>query len=131
VARGGQSPRYLATSNGAGHLVYLNKATLFATPFDPDKLETRGTAVPVLDDVAYNGRLGVGQFDFSVAGTLIYRRASGGASAMMMLQWVDPTGKKEPLRAKSGVYQYLSLSPDGKRVALTVVEGGRQDVPRR
>jgi hypothetical protein len=28
VARGGQSPRYLGTSSGAGHLVYVNKATL-------------------------------------------------------------------------------------------------------
>ena len=56
VARGGTSPRYLATSNGAGHLVYVNKATLFAIPFDLDKLETRGTAVPVLDDVAYQSR---------------------------------------------------------------------------
>ena len=53
VVRGGASPRYLATSNGAGHLVYVNKATLFAIPFDLDTLETRGTAVPVLDDVAY------------------------------------------------------------------------------
>ena len=35
-------------------------------------------------------------------GTLVYRRASGGASAMMTLQWVDPAGKKEPLRAKPG-----------------------------
>ena len=64
VARGGTSARYLATSNGAGHLVYINKATLFAIPFDLDKLETRGTAVPVLDDVAYNTRLGAGEFGF-------------------------------------------------------------------
>ena len=43
---------------GPGHLVYVNKATLFAVPFDLDKLETRGTAVPVLDDVAYHARPG-------------------------------------------------------------------------
>jgi len=64
VARGGQSPRYLATSNGVGHLVYLNKARLFAIAFDLNKLETRGTAVPVLDDVAYENLTGAGQFDF-------------------------------------------------------------------
>ena len=46
----------------------------------------------------------------------------------MTLQWVDPTGKKEPLRAKPGVYRYPSLSPDGKRVALAVTEGGSQDI---
>src|SRR4029077_20356390 len=44
VSRGGTNGRYLPTSAGAGHLVYLNKGTLFAIPFDLDKLETRGAA---------------------------------------------------------------------------------------
>jgi Tol biopolymer transport system component len=131
VARGGQSPRYLATSSRFGHLVYVNKATLFAIPFDLDKLETRGTAVPVLDDVAYSSVTGGGQFDFSLGpsghGTLVYRRGSA-ASSMMTLQWVDPTGKREPLGASPGAYSYPSLSPDGKRVALEVTEGGSADV---
>ena len=128
VARGGNSPRYLATSRGTGHLVYVNQATLFAIPFDLDKLETHGTAMPILDDVAYTRSNGAGQFDFSRTGTLVYRRASGGASGMVKLQWVDPTGKKEPLRAEPGPYRSLSLSPDGKRVALTVREKGSSDV---
>jgi serine/threonine-protein kinase len=114
-------------------LIYVNKATLFAIPFDLEKLETHGTAVPVLDDVAYLSQVGTGQFDFSRApsghGTLVYRRSSGGASATMAtLQWLDPTGKKEPLRVKPGDYRGLSLSPDGKRVALTITEGGSSDV---
>jgi WD40 repeat protein len=139
VARGGNSARYLPTSiarpEGMGHLVYVNNATLFAIPFDVDKLETRGTAVPVLDDVAISNATSAGQFDFSSApsghGTLVYRRASG--RAPVTLQWVDatgqPSGKTEPLRAKPGAYGgFLSLSPDGKRVALSVVEGGRSDI---
>jgi serine/threonine protein kinase/Tol biopolymer transport system component len=140
VARGGSSIQYLPTSRGSGHLVYMNKATLFAIPFDPDKLETLGTAVPVLDDIAYMATTGTGQFAFSWApsghGTLVYRRASGGASGKMTLQWVypnggttrKPTGKNEQLRAKPGAYYEPSLSPDGMRVALTVAEGGRWDV---
>ena len=128
VVRGGTSPRYLATSSGAGHLVFVNKATLFAIPFDLDKLETRGTALPVLDDVAYEAKTGAGQLDFSRTGTLVYRRAGGDASAMTTVQWLDTTGGKEPLRAKPGTYQFLSLSPDGKRVALAVGEGGRPDI---
>ncbi len=127
LLRGGQSPRYLPTSSGAGHLVYVNNATLFAIPFDLEKLETHGAAVPVLDDVAYQSPSGTGQFDVSRTGTLVYRRASGGASGMETLQWVDPSGQKEPLQAEPGVYRFPSLSPDGKRVALTVAEGG-QDV---
>jgi len=128
VARGGQSPRYLPTSGRAGYLIYVNKAALFAIPFDLDKLETRGTAVPVLDDVAYEASSGIGQFDFSRTGTLVYRRASSSGAGLMTMQWVDPTGRKEPLRAKPGVYSYLSLSPDGKRVALRITEGGSEDV---
>ena len=41
-----------------------------------------------------NALVGVGQFDVSRTGTLVYRKASGGASAMMTLQWVDPTGRR-------------------------------------
>ncbi|MBZ5612307.1 MAG: protein kinase, partial [Acidobacteriia bacterium] len=136
VARGGQSARYLATSiggsSGLGHLVYVNKATLFAVPFDLDKLEARGTAMPVLDDVAYMSGVGTGQYDFSWApaghGTFVYRRAGGGASTMMTLQWVDSAGKSEALLVKPGFYQNPRLSPDGKRVALAVTEGGNQDI---
>jgi serine/threonine-protein kinase len=51
VTRGGRSSRYLAASSGARYLVYVAQTTLFAVPFDLDTLETRGTAVPVLNDV--------------------------------------------------------------------------------
>jgi WD40 repeat protein len=140
VVPGGNSARYLpaassngaasagATSDGVGHLIYVNKATMFAVPFDPAKLEMRGTAVPVLDDVAWQSATGIGQFDFSHTGTLVYRRSSGSVSGnMTTLHWVTPadgaTGKKEPLLAKPGDYVSLSLSRDGKRVALSVIEG--------
>ena len=135
VARGGQSPWYLASSNGAGHVLYINKGTVFAIPFDLDTLETHGTAVPVLNDVAYSALVGSGEFDVSRTGTLVCRRSSGGTSALATVQWVDPSGRKEPLRATPGVYQDPSLSPDGTRVALTVTEGGSSDIwvydPRR
>jgi Tol biopolymer transport system component len=127
VARSGQSPRYLPTSNGAGHLVYINTGTVFAIPFDLKTLETRGTAVPVLNNVAYNAQVGSGEFDVSRTGTVVYRKPSGRASATMTVQWVDPTGR-EPLRAKAGVYANPCLSPDGKRIALSVTQGVSADV---
>jgi serine/threonine-protein kinase len=129
VIRGGASPRYVAASNGVGYLVYVNHATLFAIPFDLDKLETRGTAIPMWEDVANEILVGTGQFDVSRTGTLVYRRqTSGGASGTMMLQWVDPSGKREPLRTKPGPYRQPRLSPDGKRIALTIGEGSNTDI---
>jgi serine/threonine protein kinase/Tol biopolymer transport system component len=126
VARGGHSPRYLPAPGGSGYLVYTNRAELFAIPFDLETLETRGTAVRILDDVAYNSLNKGGQFDISRTGTLVYRRTSG--EAQMTVQWVDPTGKKEALRANAGSYEHPCLSPDGKRIALTSSDGGNRDV---
>jgi serine/threonine-protein kinase len=127
VSRSGTSPRYLATSNGTGHLVYLNKATLFAIPFDLDRLETRGTALPILDDVASDGTLGTAQLSISRTGTLVYRRGGGGAGLLTVV-WLDGTGKTQPLLAKPGVYGRPSLSPDGQRLALEVTEGSGTDI---
>ena len=83
VKQGGVSARYLPTSEHSGHLLYANKGTLFAIPFDLDKLETRGTPVPVLDDVMYAANsTGAAQFAFSPSGALVYRKGSSPASAM-------------------------------------------------
>jgi hypothetical protein len=64
-----------------GYLVYNLETTMFAVSFDIDKLETRGTPVPVLDDVAYSTGSGGGQFNYSASGTLVYRRAAGNLPA--------------------------------------------------
>ncbi len=126
VSRGGTSPHYLATSKGAGYLVYLNNATLFAIPFDLDKLETRGTALPILDDVA-SSVLIQAQFSFSRTGTLVYRRI-GGKAGLLTVPWIDGAGKTQPLLAKPGVYGRPSLSPDGQRLALEVTEGSGTEI---
>jgi hypothetical protein len=128
LVRGGTSPHFLPSSNGTGHLIYVNNATLFAIPFDLDTLETRGTAVPVLDDVAYSPATGGGQLAVSSTGTMIYRRSTGDVTAMTTVQWLDAAGKKAPLRATPGAYQSLRLSPDGKRIALVIREGANLDI---
>jgi serine/threonine-protein kinase len=38
---------------------------------------------------------------------------------MQTIQWIDSTGKREPLLAKTGVYSFPRISPDGKQLALT------------
>ena len=123
LARGVGSPRYLAS----GHLVYMRKATMFAVPFDLERMETRGTAVTVLDDVAYDPLLYAAQYDVSRTGTLVYRRRVEDSSATV--QWFDSTSKQEPLLAKPRAYVGTPrVSPDGKRIAITIQEGGNQDI---
>jgi serine/threonine protein kinase len=126
VVRGGVSARYLAASDSTGYLLYANRATLFAVPFDLDKLKTRGTALPVLDDVAGSGI--EAQFDVSRNGTLVYRKAGAAAGQLSTIQWLDATGKRQPLVAQPDVYKAIAgtarLSPDGKRLAAVVGGSG-------
>ena len=125
LVRGVGSARYVLS----GHLVYTNKSTMFAVPFDLERLETRGTAVAVLDDVAYDAVASEAQFDVSQRGTLVYRRRSGGASSSATVQWLDPTGKQVPLLAKPGAYVGTPrVSPDGKRIAIAIKDGANQDI---
>jgi len=65
----GTSVRFIPTSSRWGHILYTNHGTLFAVPFDLDRLETRGMAVPVLDGLAYQQVSGLAQMDVSRSGT--------------------------------------------------------------
>jgi Tol biopolymer transport system component len=121
LVRGGTSGRYLPS----GHLVYVNRGTLFAVPFDLDRLEVHGTPVPVLDQIG-SATPGSAQLDFSQTGTLVYR--SGGPAGERTVAWLDGAGKEQPLLAKPGVYGRPSLSPDGQRLALEVAEGSGSDI---
>ena len=123
LQRGGTFGRYLPS----GHLLYVNRGTLFAVPFDLDRLEVRGTPAPVLDQVSYRPGTGSAQLEFSQTGTLVYR-SGGEAAGLSTVQWLDATGKTHPLLQKIGQYLQPSLSPDGQRLALTETEGGSTDI---
>jgi serine/threonine-protein kinase len=127
LVQGGAYGRYLATSQtGTGYLSYVSQGTLFAVPFDLEKLEVRGTPVPVVEQVAYSTLDGSAQLDFSRSGTVVYR--SGAGARLLTVQWLDATGKTQPLLTKPGVYGRPSLSPDGRRLALEVTEGSDSDI---
>jgi Tol biopolymer transport system component len=122
LVRGGTFAHYVATSNRAGYLIYatVGKPTLFAIPFDPTRLEIRGTAIPVLDGIA-NAMGANAEFGLSRTGTLVYRKTRGGAVyPKRAIQWLDASGKKQPLLSKPAVYDGVRLSPDGGRLVTAV-----------
>jgi serine/threonine-protein kinase len=124
LLRGGISFHYLPS----GHLVYLNKSTLFAIPFDTGKLETSGNGIPILDDVKV-GQFNLADVSLSSNGTLVYRKGGAGAvsgQSASTMQWIDAAGKRSPLMTKVGVYGIARLSPDAKRLAVQVTEQGAE-----
>ena len=126
LLRGGSHGRYvasrLASPKQGGHLVYVAAGTLRAIPFDPNRLETKGTAVPVLQQLVTAGN-GAGDFAVAADGTLVYVDVPGSlVGNARTLVWVDRTSKEEPLAAPPRLYIQSRLSPDGTRVALASID---------
>jgi serine/threonine-protein kinase len=113
---GGSYGRYLAS----GHLLYARNGTAFAVPFDLDRLEVRGMAVPVLEELAFGSQSGSAQLDVSRDGMLVYQSAP---PERKTIQWLDAAGQLEPMLAKPGDYTWLRFSPDGKRLVYRLAEG--------
>jgi serine/threonine-protein kinase len=126
IIRGGTYGRYVANSKGGGYLIYYSSSQgeVFAAPFDLNTLEMLGTPVPVIEGVFYNSVNGSPQIDFSHTGTVVYRKA---VSALLTVQWIDSEGKTQPLLTKPGDYHDPRLSPDGKRLALEILDGPKGD----
>jgi serine/threonine-protein kinase len=122
LVRGGTFGRYL----GNGYLVYVNQGTLYAAPFDLDRQDVNGTAVPVLEDVSYSRTFGYAQIDVSRTGTLVYRR--GAESERFVVEWLDRAGKMAPLLARAGRYEWLRLAPNDRSLAYSAVESGAASI---
>ncbi len=122
-----------------GRLLYVEgNGALYSAPFDLHRLAASGAATAVLDSVQINsyatenpsGDVAVGP-----DGTLLYVRTSAlVATAQQRLARVAMDGSAEPLdTAQAAPVAYLGgldLSPDGRRVALSLTESksGRSDI---
>ncbi len=125
VVDGARSPRYVATSRNSGYLLYDVNTTMYAVPFEVDRLEKSGAPVAVLDDVGVR-QFEQSQFEISRTGTLVYKnasRGSGSTAPLSTIQWVDAAGRSEPVVSKPGTYRSARWSPDGKRLLVGVAEG--------
>jgi serine/threonine-protein kinase len=116
-----------------GHLLYLTSAgTLMAAPWDNSALAPTERPVPVLDGIQAPG------FLISDEGTAYYLLGrpefAPGPVPNAVVVWVDRTGHVEPVDSTwqvntGGTYSGpmettdwgLALSPDGRRIALTLL----------
>ena len=118
VQRGGFHGRYLSS----GHLVYIHDGTLFAAPFDLDRLEVTGPPAPALDGVASNAITGGAQVAVSAGGTLVYLPGQMFGTGLP-LYWMDHAGTLRIMRAAPANWSNPQFSPDGSRLALETHEG--------
>ncbi len=118
--------RYVAP----GFLAYVTLAgDLLVAPFDQDKLEITGRSVPLVQGIATGG-LGAADVVVARTGDLLY--VAGKVQSALTLATVDRGGRTTQLdlgTTGNGVPSALALAPDGRRVALTMVDNrGSQDI---
>ena len=115
VVQGGSHARYVPT----GHLVYGLDNQLWAIPFDLARMESRGVAVLLVDDVVMSFNAAA-HFSVSNEGSLVYVGGATEESDAKTVVWVDRQGNVVDTGIPPGPYVHLRLSPDDARVALDV-----------
>jgi serine/threonine-protein kinase len=109
----------------SGHLIYLQRGTMMATPFDLANLKVSGGGIGVVAGVMQSANAtnavfdsGAGQFAVSPGGSLLYMPGGVLPDAERTLVWVSRTGAEEPLSAPVRAYMSPRQSPDGKLVTV-------------
>ena len=103
-------------------IVFARAGDLFAVGFDPERLETVGEAVPVLEDVGGDPSSGAGYFTVASNGNLAWL-AGAVTAADTHLTIVDEDGTAQRLPLTPRGFHQPRFSPDGSRLAFTVGEG--------
>jgi serine/threonine-protein kinase len=116
LIEGASQARYLPQ----GYLVFARAGTLFAVPFDAKSLALLGAATPVVEGVWNDPTTGTAHYAISQTGTLVYAPGQHTA-ASRRIAWVDRRGGIEFLPCEPGLYSELKLSPDGRRLAVQLL----------
>ena len=121
LVQGGSDARYVPT----GHLVYALEDVLFAVPFDVDRLEVTGGAVPIVEGVqrAANPETNTASANYGVTdnGSLAYIQGREN-NQPRELAIINRMGVVERLSAPVRRYAYLRFSPDGTRIAVQIYD---------
>jgi hypothetical protein len=121
LVQGGSNAKY-----ADGFLVFLRGRTLMAQAFDPVRLELRGEATTITEQlqVPGAGETGTaGAFSVSDAGIMAYQ--TGLEVVRSQLAWFDRSGRQIALLGDQADYAEVALSPDGQRAAVSLIDPAR------
>jgi dipeptidyl aminopeptidase/acylaminoacyl peptidase len=98
-----------------GYLLFLRGTTLMAQPFDLETLKLSGEARVIAQQV--RNSLQLAAFGVSTGGELVYY---AGPAVGDQLTWFSRDGKREGTLGERGEVRFPSLSPDHKRLAVSL-----------
>ncbi|MGH7618577.1 MAG: hypothetical protein ACREPM_15265, partial [Gemmatimonadaceae bacterium] len=110
-----------------GQLVFMNAdGAIMAMPFDVGRLRATGSAIPLESAV----RAGTGGASFEASAFLSHRGGlvfSQGALNRRLV-WADRSGRATPVIDAQREFLFPRLSPDGKRIAVTIATAAKTDL---
>lgn len=116
LVQGGTFPQYVPP----GYLVYVHGGRLMVVPLDVARLQVKGAAVPVIENVQ-ESNAGAAEFGLSSQGSLVYVPPTTVQKTLRRLLWISRSGTEQLLAGSSPQnYGSLRLSPDGRRVAVEI-----------
>jgi serine/threonine-protein kinase len=115
LLRGGRDAQYTAS----GHLVYQAGRAMAAVQFDLSRRAAVGDPVRVIDAVAASPTSAL-NVAVTAAGTLVFVPGGTGTPTPRSLVWVDRQGRETSTGAPARPYESARLSPDGKRIAVSI-----------
>ncbi len=97
-------------------------------PFDPQRLELTGAAVPVVEGVLQSTSSGAAQYSFSATRDRLVYVPGGLQVTQRRLVWVNRNGAEQPVAPPAHNFRQPRLSPDGRWLAYDSDESGRLEV---
>ena len=106
----------------ADHLLYTRLDSLFAVPWHPSQGDLGGAVPARMPQHPRVENEGAGAYALSESGTLVY--VDGGeARYAQRLVWIDRSGAIVPLPLPERDYESVTISPDGRRAVVQIMEG--------
>lgn len=121
----------LVQGNGAdlvpsGHIAFERGGSLWAAPFDADRLQLTGPPVSVVEEVRvgwyWSPMIAVG-----ADGSLAYTTGSPLPNQQGTLVWVDRGGRERPVRVPARAWWWPQIAPDGRQLGFHDHDSGNMD----
>ncbi len=127
----GANPHYVAQGyvtfsllGNVANTTMVGAGTLMAVPFDARRLEVLGGPVPVAEGVQVGPTSRAGKLAVSRRGTITF--ATGTVGSFSLVE-INREGTERDLGVPARFYGTPRLSPDGRRIALSINEAGSSD----
>lgn len=117
---------YYGRYSSTGHVLFTRSQVVFAAPFNSKTAEITGPAVPLLHDVRHFPPAAASFYATTDGETVAYLAKPPPPQGELVL--VDRNGSARHVEGPRAFDGPIRVSPDGKRVVVTITENDRSDL---